>query len=507
MNDSKVKKAGLNIVFLIIYQVVIFVCNLILPRLIINTYGSAYNGLISSITQFLSFVSVLRLGVAGATRVSLYKSLAESNTRKTSKIIKATENYMRRIGIIILLYVAVLAVVYPVIVSIDIGAIETSMLIVAIGLGTFAQYFFGITYQTLLQADQKLYIYNILQTMTTIINTCISCVMIVSGFSIQSVKFISALIFVISPWILNVIVVHMYNIDKDVIPDVAALSKKNDVMGHSIANIVNENTDILVLTFFCDIKLVSVYTVYNLVVNGLKQMMSIFTTGLEAAFGNMWMKQEWGNVRKNLRHYEFLIGCFVSVIFSSTFVLILPFIRIYTKAVNDINYILPGYATIVVTAQAFYCFRMPYLTLVQAAGKYKETKRGAYFEATVNVIVSIFLVQFIGINGVAVGTLLANTIRTVQYSIFVSNNLINRKKREVFLRLGWIILNLLLTIVILYPITVQYASKNWFAWGICGSISVAISGIITIINSLIFYSSDMAGLLELASRMFGKKKG
>ena len=74
-----------------------FVCNLILPRLILSNYGSAYNGMVSSITQFLNLVSLLRLGVAGAVRASLYKPLAEKNKEKTGKIVKASQLFMKRI--------------------------------------------------------------------------------------------------------------------------------------------------------------------------------------------------------------------------------------------------------------------------------------------------------------------------------------------------------------------------------------------------------------------------
>ena len=74
--QSRLKKATYSVIFLGIYQAVVFICNLILPRFILVAYGSEYNGIVSSITQFLTFISILRLGIAGATRVELYKSLA-----------------------------------------------------------------------------------------------------------------------------------------------------------------------------------------------------------------------------------------------------------------------------------------------------------------------------------------------------------------------------------------------------------------------------------------------
>lgn len=506
MGESRLRKASLNMKWLIIYQVTIFSCNLVLPRLIISNYGSAYNGMISSITQFLNFVSILRLGVSGATRVSLYQSLANNDIKKTSGILNATEIYMHKIGYIILLYIAVLAIVYPLYIENSYGFLNTCILVIAIGIGVFAQYFFGITYQTLLQADQKLYIYNAVQTIATVLNTIFSVVLIMRGASIQIVKLASSFVFVLSPIVLNIYVRKKYNVDRRQSPDTQALAKKNDVMGHSIANIIHENTDMIVLTLFCDVKIVSVYSVYNLVMSGLKQIMSIFTTGIESVFGNMWAKGEMDSLKRNLSHFEHLMCLFVSVVFGTTSVLILPFVSLYTKDITDIEYILPTYAVVIIIAQAFYCIRMPYLTLVQAAGHYKETKNGAYIEAGLNIVSSVVLVQFVGIIGTAIGTLLANIFRTVQYSLYVSKNLIPRSKSILAKRILWICINIIISDIFCSKYLMIFAAEDWNMWIISAIGCVLVSTLVSLIASFLFYRNDIYGLLNLIHRMMIGRK-
>lgn len=63
MTDSRTKNAALNIAFSILLQIVTFFRGLILPHIIIPAYGSDINGLISSITQFLAYISLLEAGV------------------------------------------------------------------------------------------------------------------------------------------------------------------------------------------------------------------------------------------------------------------------------------------------------------------------------------------------------------------------------------------------------------------------------------------------------------
>lgn len=506
MARSRVRKASINLVTTFLYEIVSFVCGLILPRLILRNFGSTYNGIISSVTQFLSLISILRLGVAGATRVALYKTLAAGDLAGTSSIVRATEKYMRKIGYVILAYIALLAVFYPMFTNTGVGYFDVVVLVVAAGIGTFAQYFFGITYQTFLSADQSIYIYNISQAACTIINTLVSVVLIYAGCSIQIVKLGSSVVFFFTPLILNIYVSNRYRLDKKCEPNNDALKMRKDVLASSLANIIHENTDIVVLTLFCDVKIVSVYTVYNLVMSALRKILSIFSTGTEAIFGDMWAKKQYDAIRKNLSLYEFVIGVFISVIFSATILLIVPFVELYTKGVNDVNYILPSYALIISIAMACYCFRTPYLTLVQGVGHYKQTKRGAYFEAGLNLISSIVLVQFIGISGTAVGTLLANVFRSFQYAFYIDDHIIDRGKKAIFKRVLWIVLNLSLSCIVAHFALGKMASRGWIQWIVSGIIVAALSSIITVITSSVFFKDDMKNTIEVAKRMIVHRK-
>ena len=61
----RTKKALYNIIAQMSYEIVAMICGLILPRFILAAFGSSYNGMISSITQFLDYISILTLGISG----------------------------------------------------------------------------------------------------------------------------------------------------------------------------------------------------------------------------------------------------------------------------------------------------------------------------------------------------------------------------------------------------------------------------------------------------------
>ena len=164
----RTKKALYNILGQIGYEVVAAICGLIILRLILSAFGSSYNGMVSSITQFLEYISILTLGISGSTRVALYKAKSKDDVRAESAILKATEIYMRKVALAFVVYTAALTIIYPYIVRTDFQWIESASLVVIIALGTFAEYFFGITYRTYLMASQSMYVYNIIQIFSKI---------------------------------------------------------------------------------------------------------------------------------------------------------------------------------------------------------------------------------------------------------------------------------------------------------------------------------------------------
>ena len=508
MSGSRSKRVVYNIFSEGIYQIVIFVCAMILPRYVLKYYGSEYNGILSSISQFLQFISILRLGVAGATRVELYKSLGMDDIRKTSGIIKATQLFMRRIAYVLCGYILLLMVVFPLILKTRYSWQEIASLVVIMGMITFAEYFFGITNSTLLDSDQRTYVYVWIRTAASIINVFLSVYLMLHGASIQLMKFGSSLVFVASPLFLHFYVRHHYKLDSTIEPDTSALDKRGDVVASSIANTIHDNTDVVVLTLLTSPMVVSVYAVYQLVMNGLKKVLTVFTNGLEAYFGSMWVKKEIENLYVGLNHFEYFVSIYISVVFSSTLVLILPFVSMYTDGVNDINYVIPQYAVLAVVAQAVLCFRQPYLTFVQAAGHYKETKHGAYMEAIINILLSVFLTYIFGIIGVVIGTLVANLFRSIQYAYYISKNLLPRPFSKVLGRMVWSFCNVIIAaglIKMIYQV-IGLLFTTWSAWLFGAIIAVISATILCGISSFIFYRNDMRWLFKKTTSILIRRR-
>ena len=348
-----------NTVASLTYQLVTLVCGFILPRLIIGYYGSSVYGLISSLTQFLGVIALLELGMGAVVPASLYKPLAEKDSNGISKIVVSSERFYRKIGLVMIFYVIGLTVFYPMIVD-EFPFLYTASLLVIIASSTFAQYFFGITYSLLLTADQRQYITYIVNGSTIIINLILSFLLIKLGCSIHIVKLVSSLIFITRPVIFATYVKRHYNINKHITFEVEPIKQKWNGIAQHLAFAVQEKIGVVILSLMSTLESVSIYSVYYLIVSGLRGLIYSITSSLTSFLGNILAKDEKDTLLRDFYRIEWSMHTITVLLFSSAAVLIVPFVRVYTAGITDANYIVPVFPYLMCAAVACRCLQLPY---------------------------------------------------------------------------------------------------------------------------------------------------
>lgn len=496
----RTKKALVNTITSLMLQLTTIICGFIIPSLVIKTYGSGVNGLITSITQFLGFIVLLESGIGGVVRAALYKPLANKDIGTISAIIKATEKIYKSIVFIFIVYLLIMTLFFPLIIEEFEGGFTASLVII-IGASTLAQYSFGITYQLLLQADQKRYVTSLFQIFTIIINTIMVVILIKIGTSIHIVRLVSTIVFIIRPIILSKYVKRNYSFDNSILPNKNAIKQRWDGLGHHIAYFLYNQTDVILLTLVTNVKEVSVYSVYSMIVVGIKNIISAFSSGVEAAFGNMLAKDEKEHLKHSFSTYELFSTTLTTIFFTGTALLILPFVDVYTKGVEDVEYYRPLFAYILVAASAVYSIRLPYHYITLAAGHFKQTRNGAFLEAGINLIMSAILVNFLGIIGVAIGTFCSALFRTVQYAIYTSKNILDR---SVWIFCKSFCLSIISSLLIIYitHMVPQISVTSYVDWCLYGSIILIICIIVTsLINFIFFYNESIVIVNRLKNMM------
>ena len=477
----------------LIAQITTLICGFILPRLFLQHYGSEVNGLVNSISQFLSVIAFLELGVGAVVQSSLYKPLAEKNNEQISKVMVSANKFFQRLARILLVYVIALMIIYPFIANQNFGFIYTSTLIAAISISSFAQYYFGIVNSLLLNADQRGYIQYNAQTVTIVLNTIVCAIMISMNGTIQIVKLVTSLIYLARPIILQIYVNNHYTINWEIKYTEEPIKQKWNGVAQHVASVVLDGTDTIVLTVFSTLSNVSIYSVYFLVVKGVKTLFLSVTNGIQALIGELWAKQELDQLKSFFGWIEWLIHTGTTYVFSCTAALIVPFIQVYTLGIRDANYIQPTFAILLTLANAMHCLRLPYNIMVLAAGHYKQTQRNYIVAAILNILVSILTVKIWGLIGVAIGTLVAMTYQTIWLAIYDSRHFIYWPLKKVIRQFLVDIISSFLIIsfgshIVLKDITYF----NWFFMAI--KVAIVALFVAFCLNSL-FYRSKMHRLM------------
>lgn len=488
------KRLLLNTISSLIFQITTIICGFILPRAILKNYGSEVNGLVSSITQFLGLISFLELGVGAVIQSSLYKPLAEKDSNQISAVLSSGNKFFKKIAFILLIYIVILVIGYPLIVADNLKWISTAFLIIAISISLFAQYYFGVIDSLLVTADQHGYIQYSLQIITLIINTVVCCALIYNGVSIQIVKLTTSIIYLLRPIILRIYVNKNYSIDRNIKYKGEPIKQKWNGLAQHIAAVVLGDTDTIVLTLLSSLENVSIYSVYFLVINGVKNLFSSLTNGIQSVLGEMWAKQEFKRISIFWSEIEFIIHTAVTFIFSCTILLIVPFIHVYTNGVTDTNYYQPLFAILLVLAYSFLCLRIPYFIMILAAGHYKETQVCHIVAAVMNICVSIITVKIWGLIGVAIGTLSAMFYQTVWMAIYNSKRLIKCNFLQFIKRISIDIASA----CIIYGIAQCwiYLPENYFEWIILAIKVVMLAFFVVVFINIIF---EKQKLIKMAS--------
>ena len=493
------KNIYLNIICTVLCQITTIISGLIVPRILLGTFGSELNGLVTSLTQLLNYISLLEGGLGSVVLAALYGPLADKDDILLNQVLKAADAFFKQIAVVFIGYVLFLGITYPFAVKSSFSPVYIFTMTVILAIGLFVQYFFSITYKLLLQADQKVYIIQLVQIVTTVINVVLMIVLTRISSELRVVKLGSALIFAIVPVFYTKYVASHYNVDLKVKVDKKVLPERWACFGQNLAFFIHNNTDTVVLTLFSDLKNVSIYSIYLLVVQSLKNFLLSLSNAFAPLMGKALAQRDIAEANKVLNIYEFLMFNVATIVFGCCFVLLPSFVMLYTNNVTDANYYQPFFSAILVVAEFIYCIRTPYIDIVYTAGKFKETARSAYIEAFLNIAISVVLVFRLGLVGIALGTLVGMLYRTIYQVRYISQNIIYREMKFFFKRSFVSVVVFITALAILSRIKFSF-SGTAFSWIKNGVICLIVFVVCDVLMNILFDRKNVEYLVKKARK-------
>lgn len=500
----RTKSLKMNVIIGLLGEIFSIVSGLILPKLMVSVFGSADNGLVSSIGHFLGFSLILHSGLGSASRAVLFKPIADKDMQSISSIMSATKSYTQKVSLMVGGYVMLVALIYPFIVLDEYNWGYVFSLVLVIGSATFADNFFGMKAIILLQADQKYYIHHLSVLITNVVTFGVSVLLIWLDCSLITVKVGATVCSFLNPIMLNLYVKKHYDLDWHAEGNNAGIKQRWDAFAQQMSTIVNANIDLVLLTLFVTLEEVSVYTVHLMIISNIKRLVQSFFSGTCATLGDMIAKNQVEHLRKSFFFIEWAMLVASAFMLSVTAIMIVPFIKIYMYGA-DIDYVMPTFAFVMSMSGMIECLKNPYSALVDGAGRFKETRNIAIAEIVVNVVASLLCVLFMGMVGVIVGTIIAAFMKTFAFAIYSYRKILDVPLKHFFINY---FLYVAVFLIIVYTASlVQLPNDlNYFSWAGWACLASAYSGAILLLVSFINNRKELAFLKEkLFQRSLFKK--
>jgi len=423
---SRTKKFFLNSISTAFYQVVLMIAGFITPRIMLKYYGSEINGLVTSINQFISYFNLVEAGLSGAAIYALYKPLAEKDHKAINGVVSAAKKFYTQSGYIFLFLTSLLAIFYPIYIKTNVLApFEMGLLVLLLGTNGALEFFTLSKYRVLLTSDQKTYVISLVSTIYIIVNTIIVIIFGTQQVNIVILRFVVLLSIFLRSFILMIYVKINYNyIYYKAKPNTKALNKRWDALYLQILGVVHTGAPVVILTIVTrDLKLVSIYSIFNIVMAGINGILEIFKSGLSASFGDVIARGENKVLKKSYTEFEMAYYSLITIVYSISFTMIMPFIRVYTQDIADVDYNIPLFGFLIVLNGLLYNIKTPQGMLVISAGLYKETRIPTTIQGLMTVVLGFILAPFWGLYGVIAASIISNLYRDIDLIFFVPKHI------------------------------------------------------------------------------------
>ena len=403
----RVEKTIKNLVYSYVFKVISLLLNFVVRIVFVKFLAVEYLGASGLFSNILTVLSFAELGIGSAITFCLYKPLEENNQDKLKTLI----NLFKKCYLIIAMVVAFtgLCCIPFLDVLTNHSELPNLKLIYILYLSDTVISYFGADKQSLLIADQKRYL---VTKNTTIIQLTKSIIQVI--FIILTKNFLVYLLIQVICQLLTVLYLK-YTANKEypflktkekitplpkeekqkIITDVKAL------LMHKIGTIAINNTDNIIISSFLGLTITGIASNYVLIINSVNIIIWQISYSTLASVGNLLasdVKKDY--VEKIFNRLDFLnysLYLFATVLLST---LLKPLIGVLGKefGLEDLTVL-------------FLCINFMIAGSRAVVNQFKETgglfvydKYKALCEAAINLVVSIWLVQKLGLLGVYIGT-------------------------------------------------------------------------------------------------------
>lgn len=412
---GRVKYAAKNIAFGWIGNIATLLLGAVLRQVFIERLGDTLLGVNDYFTSILTVLSLAELGIGTAFNYSLYGPVARKDYEKVKSYMQLYKKAYRTIACVIAVIGMAIAPFLKYLIK-DPGSNTWRDLTIYYFIflfNTVSTYFVAYKY-SLVNAQQKNYIQTNIITITKAVTVTLQIIGLIALSDFYVYLLTMAVIELLQKIFVSIYLDRMYPYLKD--KEVKKLSKEEvgEIAGqtkalvfHKVGDMARLQTDTAIIGAFIDVTTVGFVGTYNYVISSVSNFVNIIFNSVLSSFGNLIATEKKEKQYLMFRVYRFL-ACWIYGFSAIGFYLLLtPLIMLWVGEERVLADVVIGCIMI------DYYFKGERIVLSNyktAAGVFEQDKYLALIQGGVNLVISIVLVQRIGLTGIYIGTIVSGLI-------------------------------------------------------------------------------------------------
>ncbi|MEG0576544.1 MAG: oligosaccharide flippase family protein [Bacilli bacterium] len=389
-----------------LFGIIAAVLGMVRLQLFLTNYGSAINGIYQLFVQLTSYLSLMDFGFGAIVTHYMYKYSAENNRYEICRLFNGAKKMAFRVFYSMLLILICISVLIPFLSKeLNNDYLYSFVFILFCFPITLKQLF--SPFKSIMDSNQQSHEYEFIEKVS------LNCRLLISIFLMNYINFFQLILF--ECFIETIFWLIEYNFLKIKNQKYISLTKDSNeetfvqskhLVINRLSGLAIANTDNLIISSMKSFSQLSVFTTYNYVNNTILSIISPIIYGFTNGFGNLFISNDGNekNIINTFTKIVMMIGLFLSI---NVIIGIQPFINLFTRNLET-SYHVNDFEIFIIGSYLFYViYAIPFAIFVNVKARFKQINAGLVLEAICNVMLSIFLINEIGIFGALLGTVLA----------------------------------------------------------------------------------------------------
>lgn len=390
----------------------------VVRTIFIQTLGKSYLGINGLFSNILTMLSLTELGLDTAINFKLYKPLAEKDEKRVRVLMKFYKDAYRLVAIAVTVLGLCVIPLLPKLIkdydSLEGLGINATVIFLLYLMQSVSSYMFFASRSAIIKADQKMYKINVAGYFVNLGKSVTEIIVLFLTKNFVLYTFVAIAFTIIGNGIYAYIAKRDYAYAfkkeeeklskaeiKDMFKDLGAL------FVNKINNVVIKSTDNLVLSSVLGLAIVGLYSNYFLFYTTIKTILSKLLSSVKASAGNLFAVE---STEKKYNFFEIMNFIAVLIFGIGAVGVAVVADELITVWIGS-DYVIPQPFSIILSIEIIFTgLKINLGQIRNVSGAFRQMWFRPIIGIIINLVVSIVMVNFIGINGVLIGTISADIL-------------------------------------------------------------------------------------------------